>query len=212
MSEISGGASDPLPHGWARLDRAGWWATFAAGPGNVVLVAIVPINLGSAVARAVDISAWWGLLLAVGSIVPLVALLYFVQRLRYPQPWVNFDTGELRAGRRVVPLGTITWARLDMLDRQRSHTRMLTLRFGAESGPRASVRLRNRRGQTSAASVTAVVAEIIRRSTIAVPHSSDDPAGRFARYNFPGSLSRDDVLDVVLNPPTITDPAPVVTV
>ena len=212
MREITDHPAESLPSGWTRLDRAGWWATFAAGPGNIALVAIVPINLGSAVARAVGISAWWGLLLSLGTIVPVVLALYLVQRLRYPQPWVNFDTNELRAGRRIAPLDTITWARLDMLDRQRSHTRLLTLRFGAEAGPRASVRLRNRRGQTPAAAVTTVVAEIIRRSTIVVPHSRDDPRGHFARYNFPGSLSRDDALDVVLTPPTITDPAPVLVV
>ncbi|TFD54056.1 hypothetical protein E3T55_05090 [Cryobacterium frigoriphilum] len=212
MSENSERTAARLSSGWTRLDRAGWWSTFAAGPGNIALVAIVPVNLGSALARAADVSAWWGLLLSVGAIVPLVSLLYLVQRLRYPQPWVNFDTGELRAGHRAAPLVNITWARLDMLDRQRSHTRMLTLRFGAENGPRASVRLRSRRGQTLSAAVTAVVSEIVRRSSIAVPQSRDDPTGSFARYNFPGSLSRNDALDVVLNPPTIDDPAPVLLV
>ncbi|TFD27781.1 hypothetical protein [Cryobacterium lyxosi] len=121
----------------------------------------------------------------------------------------HFDTNELRAGRRVVPLAEIIWARLDMFDRQHAHTRMLTLRFGAEGGPRASVRLRGRSGQTLQAAVTDVVAEVIRRSSIVVPSTPNDPGRRFARYNFPGSLGRSDVLEVVLNPPTIDDPAPV---
>lgn len=201
--------SAALPHGWLRLDRAGWWGTFATTPANGILLAIVPLNFGSTYSHVFDVSPWWGLLIAVGTVVPVVLVLYLVQRMRYPQPWVNFDTGELRAGRRVVPLADITWARLDLLDRKRAHTRMLTLRFGAEGGPRASVRLRGRTGHTPSAAVTAVVAEIVQRSTIAVPQTPNDPTGRFARYNFPGSLSRADALDVVLNPPTIDDPAPV---
>ncbi len=140
---------------------------------------------------------------------PVLLVLYLVQRVRYPQPWVNFSSGQLRAGRRVVSLNNITWARLDIFDHRRRHNRMLTLRFGAEGGPRASVRLRGRTGQIPAAAVTEVLAQIVRCSSIAVPQSSNDPTGRFARYNFPGFLSREDALAVVLNPPTIDDPAPV---
>ncbi|MDJ0378268.1 hypothetical protein [Cryobacterium sp. PH31-L1] len=209
MSEISVPSPATLPSGWLRLDRAGWWGTFAVTPLNGIMLGIVPINLGTTTARSFDISIWWGFLMALGAIVPVFLVLYLVQRLRYPQPWVNFDRNELRAGRRVVPLTDIVWARLDMFDRQRAHTRMLALRFGAEGGPRASVRLRGRTGQTLPAEVTAVVAEIIRRSLVAVPQTPNDPSGRFARYNYPGSLGRANALEVVLNPPTIDDRAPV---
>ena len=44
-----------------------------------------------------------------------------------------------------------------------------------------------------------------------MPQTPNDPTGRFARYNFPGSLGREDALDVVLDPPTIDDPSPVLT-
>ena len=209
MSESIAATAAALPHGWQRLDRAGWWGTFAAHPATIVLVAIVPINLGSSFARAVDIAGWWGLLFGLGLVVPVVLALYLVQRLRYPQPWVNFDSSELRAGRRVVPLADITWARLDLLDRQRTQTRLLTLRFGAEAGPRTSVRLRGRNGNIPSVALRTAVAEIVRRSSITVPQTTYDPRERFTRYNFPGSLSRDAALEVVLAPPTIDDPAPV---
>ena len=209
MSETTAPNSATLPHGWLRLDRAGWWGTFATTPWTGVLAVIAPLQLGNAIAQIRDISPWWGFLIAVGAFLPVFFVLYLVQRLRYPQPWVNFDTDELRSGRRVVPLADITWARLDLFDLKRSHTRMLTLRFGAAGGPRASVRLRGRKGQTPSAAVTAVVADIVRRSSIVVPQSPNDPTGRFARYNFPGSLNREDALEVVLNPPTMDDPAPV---
>ncbi|WP_105034074.1 hypothetical protein [Cryobacterium aureum] len=209
MSELTAPNPATVPSGWLRLDRAGWWGTFAVTPLNGIMLGIVPINAGTTTARSLDISIWWGFLMALGAVVPVFLLLYLVQRLRYPQPWVNFDTSELRAGHRVVPLADIIWARLDMFDRQRAHTRMLTLRFGAEGGPRASVRLRGRTAQTLPAAVTDVVAEIIRRSSIAVPQTPNDPSGRFARYNYPGALGRADALEVVLNPPTIDDPAPV---
>lgn len=209
MSESTAPTPEPLPAGWLRLDRAGWWGTFAVTPLNGIMLGIVPINLGTTTARSFDISIWWGFLMALGAIVPVFLVLYLVQRLRYPQAWVSFDRNELRAGRRVVPLADIVWARLEMFDRKRAHTRMLTLRFGAEGGPRASVRLRGRTAQTLPTAVTDIVAEIIRRSSIAVPQTPNDPTGRFARYNYPGSLGRADALEVVMNPPTIDDPAPV---
>ncbi|TFD05207.1 hypothetical protein [Cryobacterium sp. TMT1-66-1] len=209
MSESTAPTPEPLPAGWLRLDRAGWWGTFAVTPLNGIMLGIVPINLGTTTARSFDISIWWGFLMALGAIVPVFLVLYLVQRLRYPQAWVSFDRNELRAGRRVVPLADIVWARLEMFDRKRAHTRMLTLRFGAEGGPRASVRLRGRTAQTLPTAVTDIVAEIIRRSSIAVPQTPNDPTGRFARYNYPGSLGRADALEVVLNPQTIDDPAPV---
>ncbi|MDJ0350306.1 hypothetical protein [Cryobacterium sp. PH29-G1] len=209
MSETSGPNSNDIATGWVRVDRAGWWDTFAATPANGLLLAIVPLQVGSFVARGLEISLWWGLLISLGVMLPVTLVLYFVQRLRYLQPWVNFDTGQLRAGRRTVPLADIVWARLDLFDQRRRRNRMLTLRFGADGGPRASVRLRGRTGRTPAASVTDVLAHIVRRSSITVPQTPDDPSARFARYNFPGFLSRDDALDVVLNPPTIDDPAPV---
>ncbi|KFF58901.1 hypothetical protein JF66_15025 [Cryobacterium sp. MLB-32] len=194
-----------------RLDRTGWWSSFVTVPGYLVLVIFLPFNVGSMVARAMDLSQWWGLLIALAAVVPLFLALYLVHRLRYPQPWVNFDTGELRVGRRVVPLSEVTWARLDALDRRRTHNRMLTLRFGAEAGPRASVRLRAWNGRTPSREVTEVLAGLVRRSGIAVPETPNDPTGRFARYNFPGSLGREDALEVVLSPPTIDQPAPVQT-
>ncbi|WP_104081718.1 hypothetical protein [Cryobacterium sp. Y11] len=211
MSETTSPPSAALPSGWLRLDRAGWWGAFAVTPMNGIVLGIVPINLGSTFSHMLNVSPWWGFLIALGSAIPVLLVLYLVQRLRYPQAWVNFDTGEMRAGRRVVPLADITWARLDLFDRKRSHTRMLTLRFGAEGGPRASVRLRGRTGQTPSAAVTGVLAQIVRRSSIAVPQTPNDPSGRFARFNFPGALGRDDALEVVLTPPTIDDPPPVLT-
>ena len=211
MSETSAPNSNGTAAGWVRVDRAGWWDTFAATPANGLLLAIVPLQVGSFVARGLEISVWWGLLISLGVVLPVILVLYLVQRLRYPQPWVNFDTGQLRAGRRTVPLADIGWARLDLFDQRRRRNRMLTLRFGAKGGPRASVRLRGRTGRTPSPAVTDVLAHIIRRSSIAVPQTPDDPNARFARYNFPGFLSRDDALEVVLNPPTIDDPVPVLT-
>jgi hypothetical protein len=192
-----------------QLDRAGWWGAFAAVPLYCLLIGIVPLDFGTAISLMTDIPLWWSVLIALGALVPVFLALYLMQRLRYPQPWVNFDTGEFRAGRRVVSLADITWARLDVFDRRRTHNRMLTLRFGAHGGPRASVRLRGRNGRTLSASVTEIVAAIVRHSNIAVPQTPDDPTGRFARYNFSGSLSRADALDVVLSPPTMDDPSPV---
>jgi len=68
------------------------------------------------------------------AVAPVFLIVYLVHRLRSPQPRVNFDTGALRAGRRVVPFSEVTWARLDLVDRPRTHNRMLNRRLGAEGG------------------------------------------------------------------------------
>lgn len=212
MVDIASESVEPLPQGWVRLHRGGWWSSFASVPMYGAVIAILPLNLGSFIARGMEVSVWWTFPITLITVLPVFLLLYIVHRVRYPQAWVNFDTGQFRAGRRIVPLADITWARLEVLDRARAHNRMLTLRFGAEGGPRASVRLRGRKGRTPSGAVIDIVAAIVRRSNIAVPQTSDDPSGRFARYNFPGSLSREDALDVVLSPPTIDDPSPVLTI
>jgi len=56
MSEAAAHNLTALPSGWLPLDRAGWWGAFAATPLNGVLVAILPLNLGSLVAQSLDIA------------------------------------------------------------------------------------------------------------------------------------------------------------
>ena len=49
----------------------------------------------------------------------------------------------------------------------------------------------------------------LERSTIAQPTSSHDPSGRFARYNFPGTLSRDEAVALVRRIPLPGEPLPI---
>jgi hypothetical protein len=42
-----------------------------------------------------------------------------------------------------------------------------------------------------------------------MPISKDDPTGRFARFNFPTSVTKDEALDLVLHPPAFGEPIPI---
>lgn len=118
------------------------------------------------------------------------------------------NVGEASAESAAWVAQDISWARLEVLDTKKSRT--LTLRFGAEKGPRATVSLLTRKGARLSSDASDDLAEALRRSSIEMPVSKDDPSGRFARYNFPGRLTKADAVEVVLNPPSLHDPLPVI--
>jgi hypothetical protein len=42
-----------------------------------------------------------------------------------------------------------------------------------------------------------------------LPETPDDPTGKFTWFNFPGSITREQAIDVVLHPPAFDDPLPI---
>jgi hypothetical protein len=152
----------------------------------------------------------WAGCLAAGLVVVLLW-----HRFR-PQPQVNFDTSEIRRGRRTVPMSEIRWARLLVAETKKSRSITLqfgpgVLRVGSEPVRRgiATYLVRAANGRTPAIERARLVAEVLRRSGIELPKTSDDPTGKFAWFNFPGSITREQAIDVVVNPPAFGDPAPV---
>jgi hypothetical protein len=58
--------------------------------------------------------------------------------------------------------------------------------------------------------VAAQVLDMLRQANIEMPVSPDDPKGRFARFNFPTNITKDEALEVMAHPPQPTDPLPIV--
>ncbi|MFD1713219.1 hypothetical protein ACFSBZ_01935 [Amnibacterium flavum] len=160
----------------------------------------VIFQLGSAVARASGFPS--GLIAVPLVVVVLAALATVILKWLVPQPWANFDTSEFRTGRRVVPMSELDWAKVEYLPARSNRTNGMLLRFGSPR-LRAVFSLRSARGQTIDEDLARHLAEVIERSSIEVPKSSYDPTGKFARYNFPGSVGKADAITLLLNPEEI---------
>lgn len=186
-----------LPHGWVRLGERAWyrrWIGVVAYAGAFLIV--LPLLV------AVDV-ALSGEFRARSLVYPIVffgcyAGMAFLTGLRYPQPWANFDTSEVRLRNRVVPMMDLDWAKLQLIPSRRITG--LVLRFGSRNF-RAAFRLRSTRGVRIDSEIAERIAEIVRRSSIDLPVDSYDPKGEFARYNFPDSITRQDAITLILDPP-----------
>ncbi|BDZ47694.1 hypothetical protein [Naasia aerilata] len=197
-----------LPHGWVRVGRYRWYTGWVAlSYFATILICTYAAQLTLFLGRHLPLPV------AVVTCVLLLGAVFggttLVQNLRYPQPWVNFDTGEFRSGRRTVPIAALTDATLTAVAPVRKKERAITLRFGAKGGPRAVFVLRDSRNRTIKKDTAVLLAELLRRSSIRMPESPHDPTGRFARYNFPGHLGKEDAVATVLDPPAWDDPLPV---
>lgn len=180
-------------------------------PSRIALTYFLPILavvVGGQVAgriavRGVGDPDWPGLAAAGGTMLAWVvvgwAIVALVLRTAYRPAAVDLRRGLLRAGRRTVPLTTVTWAKVVVRDESsRSPAALLT--FGADGGPRVAVLVRDTDGTVLPDDQRAVVASALSRTAITVPRSSADPTGRFARYNFPGRVTKEDAIALVERP------------
>jgi hypothetical protein len=212
----AGSAVEPdeaLPTGWVTLVRNHWMTEFAASGFSIIIWVVLATNVTGlftdGLSFAGELLVWAGVLVA-GL---LVALLWF--RFR-PVPRVNLDTNEVRIGTRQFSMSEIRWALLLVKETKNSRSITLqfgpgTLRIGAEQGSpwRPSYVVRTAFGQTPPAERARLVAEVLRRSNIVLPETPDDPTGKFTWFNFPGSITREQAIDVVLHPPAFDDPLPI---
>jgi hypothetical protein len=137
-----------------------------------------------------------------------VAVLFFTFRaLPDPSPAVDLSTDQLRVGRTIVELAAIDSAVLLPSELEHSSTLVLRLKSAGKTVTLVPLLRRNKVVLTEAES--ALWAEVLARTRVAMPTSADDPKGRFARYNFPGHVDKDTAIDLLLNPPRSGDPLPI---
>lgn len=196
-----------LPHGWVRIGQRRWWSTWVGVTSFAIVFAALQGT--SIFARFVDSGAPSLVSLSFGALVTaaLFGLVTLIRNARYPQPWVDLDADLLRAGRRrSIPLASVDRAVLSTTIAG-TGVRVLVLRVVAQEA-RVEFILRDRKDATLDPTSTAVLAEALRRTSIAMPTSIHDPSGRFARYNFPGHVGRDDAVALVEHPPATGEPLP----
>jgi hypothetical protein len=144
------------------------------------------LNLSIVLARMFDVSpfAVAGALFLV--LVVLLVLVTFVRNRRWPQPAVNLDTSELRAGTKVVPLARIDRAALGVTPLKKS--RVVILRITAGKEARAEVVLRDRKDRTLDVATPLVLGEALRRTTSKCRYLKTTRRAASRVTTFPGIL------------------------
>ena len=193
-------AADALPQGWVTLGERRWWAPWAGVQWFLlVLLAVNVMQIAWFLTRLFDLPFAGGLAAAVVVPVVLVVATVLVRARRWPVAAVSLGSDSLRSGARTVPLAAVDAAQIGVV-RRRGRPSIVTLRLSAGSAVRAEVVLRDHRGQALDDGRRRVLVEALRRSSVAVPVSPDDPTGRFTRLNFPAHLDGDAAVAMVLDP------------
>jgi len=203
------GSDAALPTGWVPLGASSWWQRVKAI--TVIPTAFFAVQLSL---QAMIVSGWvdrdislLGRLLvgAAGAVIP-VLLVVGVARLRTPRPSVNFDMNLIRFGRRTIPVSDVRVAKHLVVVTKRGRADRIV--FGAAPRLEAAFRVRNRDGSTLDPEASRLVAEVLRRSNVAMPTSQYDPTGRFAKQNFPANLTREEAIELVLRPHSFVEQPP----
>jgi hypothetical protein len=149
----------------------------------------------------------WGSLLAMGVYVAVWFAVIILVTLWRSKVWVNLDTSQLRVGRKITELADIDSAVLAVGSNRRVPSLSLQLRVGGHV--RAVIPLRHRSDVLlTDRSQRKLLAELVNRTRIELPHDPHDPGNKFARYNFPGHIDRDTAVDLILRTPEAYEPLP----
>lgn len=201
-------SSEPIADesGWIRLGTIDWKLAAAAGGSTPLLLSVtIPMNLTGPLLRDLPVWAWFVGLLSAGVLAALVG--FAIARLRVPQVHVNLHDGVIRARGKVAPFTDITTAEL-VAGRSKTR-RSLVLVLRTASGIRAPILVRGWNEKALSPELAALAGDVIARSSIAMPVSKDDPTGRFAHYNFPINVSKEEAAALVADPPRFGDRIPI---
>ena len=202
-----------LPHGWVTFTGASFWRSVfggtAASTSRRGLIAA--LGLYSAVYAVVtwapeDVSVTV-IVFAYSTIAIAVGVVSLVGYLRNRAPEANFDTDQLRLGKRTIAFADITEAAYLAMPRRRGVDGSLV--FGQRVSPRVVVTLASGTSAVLTADERELVAEILRRSSVAVPVAPPDPydpAGKFAFMDHPNSLTKNEAIEYVLHTPVSGEP------
>ncbi len=200
-----------LPSGWVQLS-ATTLRERRAVPGNVAVIG------GSLVVDFVLIPLRWassggdvGVLVTTMVVLALIAgaVVWLCLPLLAPIGEANFDTGSVRWRRRRLAMSEVARATLLAPRGKGGRATSLTLWIGAVSGPKLPFVLTTGEKVVLDVRRRTLLAEVIRRSSIEYPTDPYDPKGKFTRFNFPGALTREEAMEVVLHPPGPGDPLPI---
>ena len=191
--------------GWVPLGTQTWWTPLILiNPAIAVILVFPAVNVADNLARGLPLGLRISINVAV--FVAAFAGTIAIGRLVYRRPSVNPTLGAIRAGRRQATFTQLTSAKLVTGSSKSRLPFMLVVR--SDSGLRAAIPVRDGRHGTLDPEAAAIVQDMIRESSIAMPVSPDDPTGRFARFNFPENVTLEEALELVTHPPESPDDLP----
>jgi len=205
--------TQPTP-GWVRLrGHSARGLLWSATPTGKLSVWVFAIFLGlQFVGRVVlqwisDVAGVTGVVVVVAVCVLAVVSGYLYATSGASWPAVDLEAGLLRHGRRITPFADITDATYAVVP-HRGHVDGY-LGFGTSIETAAFVCVRSPHLAELDENERAVVAEMLRRSSVRVPEAARDPydpKGKFAWMDHPNNLSRDEAVDYVLHTPDSGEP------
>jgi hypothetical protein len=190
---------------WVELGRRPWWVSLVGYSPFLTVLPVLTINVGGIVWPELPIG--WSIAVMLALMVVSFAVVVVVLRLMNPNAFVNPLTSTVRTGRKQVHYSEITSAQI-FPSMSKSH-RSLLLLLRADKKLRASILLRDTNQRTLAPELTALLLDLVDQSTIAMPVSPDDPKGRFARFNFPNNITKEETAELVAHPPASADKLPI---
>lgn len=144
-----------------------------------------------------EASVWTRILVQLG-VAFIILLLTVAIRARFQDaPLVNFALQKLRVGRRQFGFVEVNVAGMQGMPASQKDNGFV-LRFGIDHGPQARVLLQSGPRGLSGASRERLLA-VLRESRIAMPADAYDPKGKFAHFNHPANLTKDQVIELVEN-------------
>lgn len=183
-----------------------WLPVFVVTPLLLMVLMVDGINLSLLFVRD-GLPLIWSIAIMAGTAAFMFALPLWVARLAYPFAQINPSTSTIRARRHRAHYSDITSAQL-LVSTSKKH-RAINLLLRSDTGLRAVVLIRDARRRTLDRELAELVLDVIRQSRIAIPVSVHDPEGRFARYNFPTNVTREDALELIESPPDLEDALPI---
>lgn len=198
-----------LPHGWIVVGRTpSWRMVLGTRIGVRIYLLVVVVVTGPQVARMFASDDDSTLVTIVAFVLAVVvAVLWGASIIAAQRPRLNFDTSQLRVGRKTTGFAELTTA--ISVGLPRGSTVDWTLHLSNGSASPALFSVRSTRDPELNETDRGLVAEVLRRSSVALPapkSDRDDPTGKFAWMDYPNHLSRDEAVEWVLNTPESGEP------
>lgn len=123
-------------------------------------------------------------------------------------PWAeaSLSRGEIRIGKRSLPFGEITRAKIDESEIEAD---VVVIRFGKPGTLEFAATVRDDDDLAPEGS-RELLARVFERSHIDIPRDKFDPKGRFARSGSPYNITREEAVAIALDPPHADDELPII--
>ena len=137
----------------------------------------------------------------------LVALVAWLTTRRVTSPFaVDLARERIRIRGRSHRFADVDTAQLDPPNNNERDG--LSLQLAVRGGRKVSVLIREGREPAVLGERRDLLLAVIAGSSITRPSSAYDPTGKFARFNFPGTLDKEGAAAVVRSPPQVDEPGP----